>query len=492
LGSVPEETITAPAASGSEPAEDRSPPTPRARPRVPWPAVIVAVLVLLGAVAFVLVTRMRPAYDAWGWLVWGKQTLHGSLNTNGAPSWKPLTYLFTLPYALAGHTQVGLWMVTATASAFAGAVIAGRIAYRLTGPAPQARYAPIVAALFAGIGILGISIYWQLILIANSDPMVVTFCLAAIDAHLCRRPRLAFLALAVAALGRPEVWAFLGLYAIWCWRTVPPARLLVAAGLVFVPAFWFVVPGLTSKSWFISGDLALNSINVIHGNKITGVVGRFFGLYELPMLLAWLAGVVLAIFRRDRTLLTLAGAAVLWVVIEIALTYHGWSGVPRYLIEPAAVMVVLGAVAVGRVLAEAPAWPGALRWAGPAAVGILLLALIPSARNRERTTRAEIIVRRHAATEDDRLEAVIARDGGATRIKSCGQPVTTVGAQSLLAWEVGLSVGFVGYKPARSIQRGVPIVLFKPHHLGWQVRPVHSLPSDSAACAKLRADTAFG
>ena len=61
----------------------------------------------------VAVTGMRPDYDAFGWLVWGRQVLHWNLNTDGAPSWKPLTFLFTLPYALAGSTQVWLWTVTA-------------------------------------------------------------------------------------------------------------------------------------------------------------------------------------------------------------------------------------------------------------------------------------------------------------------------------------------------------------------------------------------
>ena len=50
---------------------------------------------------------MRPGFDAYGWLVWGRQTLHGNLNTDGAPSWKPLTFLFTLPYSLGGTRPCG-------------------------------------------------------------------------------------------------------------------------------------------------------------------------------------------------------------------------------------------------------------------------------------------------------------------------------------------------------------------------------------------------
>src|SRR5690242_2423410 len=99
--------------------------------------VLVAIAVIGAGVVFVELTDMRPEYDAYGWLVWGRQTLHWNLDTNGAPSWKPLTFLFTVPYALAGNTQPWLWMVTAVASAFAGPVFAARIAYRVGAPAPR-------------------------------------------------------------------------------------------------------------------------------------------------------------------------------------------------------------------------------------------------------------------------------------------------------------------------------------------------------------------
>ena len=83
-------------------------------------------------------------------------------------------------------------------------MFAARIAYRLTGPAPVGAWAPAVAAVLAGIGVLGIDGYFAQIVIANSEGLVVTLCLAAIDAHLCRRPRLAFAMLVLASLGGPR------------------------------------------------------------------------------------------------------------------------------------------------------------------------------------------------------------------------------------------------------------------------------------------------
>jgi hypothetical protein len=371
-------------------------------------------------------------------------------------------------------------------------VFAGRIAYKLTGTCPDRRYAPIIAALFAGLGVLGIAGYWHEILIANSDPMVVAICLAAIDFHLSGRYRVAFAMLLLASFGRPEAWPFAGVYAIWAWRAVPGMRLLALAGVTSIPLFWFGVSALTAKSWFRAGDLALDSINVIHGNKFIGVVRRVLGLYAAPMQLAAGFAIALAVLIRERVWLVLAGCAAAWIAVEIGFALHGWSAVTRYLFEPEAVFVVLAGAAVGRALAAGPSVSNLVRSAGLAAVVVLIGALVPTAILRARGAGSEILMRRQAAVQIERLEAVIKRVGGAARIRACGQPVTLVGWQSTLAWEVGLNVGNVGYKPGRAIDKGEPIVLFKPHELGWQVRPIHILAADRAACSALRTDTAFG
>lgn len=446
---------------------------------------------MIVGVLFVVLTRMKPAYDAYGWMVWGRQTLHWNLDTNGAPSWKPLTFMFTLPFALVMRAQTWLWSVTAVIGALGGALVGGRIAYRLTGPAPGRPYAPIVAALFAGLGVLGIAGYWHQILIGNSDPMVVAICLAAIDFHLAKRYRLAFGMVVLASWGRPEVWPFALGYAVWAWWAVPGMRLMAVAGIVSIPALWFGISALTAKSWLRPGDLAFNSVNAIHGNKFVGVSRRLLGLYSAPMQIAAGLAIAFAVVIRDRVWLVLTGLALVWIAIEIAFALHGWSAVTRYLFEPEAVFVVIAGAGVGRVLAAGPPTSVAARLAGVAIAAVLITSLIPTAVHRTRGAHSEIMMRRQAAVQIKRLDAVIRRIGGPSRIRACGQPVTTVGWQSTLAWEVGLNVGNVGYKPGRSIDRGDPIVLFKPHKLGWQVRPIHIDAANRAACASLRTDTAF-
>ena len=103
--------------------------------------VLTAAGLLLVSLGIVLYARTRPGYDPYGWLVWGKLTLHAALDTNGAPSWKPLPYLFAVPYAVVGHYALWLWMVTSVAISLSGVIFAWRIAFRLTYSRPERRYA---------------------------------------------------------------------------------------------------------------------------------------------------------------------------------------------------------------------------------------------------------------------------------------------------------------------------------------------------------------
>ena len=144
---------------------------------------------------------------------------------------------------------------------------------------------------------------------------------------------LAFLVLA--ALGRPETWPFTGLYFLWAWRSVPAMRKFLAVGLALIPVMWFGVPTITNARPFVSAELAELSVRRIEGNKFLGVFHRYTALTYLPIQLLALLSVVIAYFRRNRAVLVLAGAAVLWMLVEMAFVLHGWPGVPRYMIESA-------------------------------------------------------------------------------------------------------------------------------------------------------------
>ncbi|MDQ6820110.1 MAG: hypothetical protein M3076_07210 [Actinomycetota bacterium] len=442
-----------------------------------------ALAVLLVSTAIVLWARTRPGFDPYGWLVWGHQTLAGNLNTNAAPSWKPLPYVFTAPYALFGHYELWLWMITSVAVSLSGMVFAGRIAYRLTAETSQRRYAALAAGLFAAIAMLGINGYPHYILSAQSDPMIVALCLAAIDSHLSGRPRLAFALGVLGSLGRPEMWPFLGLYTIWCWRAVPSMRRFVAGGLLVMLVMWFGIPALTSRTPFVAASNALGSGRALHSNKALGTIGRFLALHEPAVELLALLAVVLAVLRRERVTLMLAGGVVVWVIVEIGFALHGWPGLGRYMFEAAGVTVVLAGVAVGRLLGDPP---GLTTLAGLAGVAIMVVAigsLVPAAASRARVERADLRVQRVRTTQINRLTGVVNQLGGPAALQACGEPLTRLEYQTILAWALHLNVASVGFKYAPAIARGRPIVLFTPvGRSGWEVQALHQV---KPACLRL-------
>jgi len=109
---------------------------------------------------------------------------------------------------------------------------AGRIMTRMTSDVDQFESlvssgllsALVAFVTFAGVAVMGIQTWPHLVLIANSDPLVVALLLAAIDAHLGGHRRWAFAALVFASLDRPESWAFSGCYGVWLLWTDRRAR----------------------------------------------------------------------------------------------------------------------------------------------------------------------------------------------------------------------------------------------------------------------------
>jgi hypothetical protein len=461
--------------------------------RAAWVAGGIAIVVL--AVMITPWAGTRPGYDPYGWLTWGWRTLHGGLNTNAAPSFKPLPYLFTVVYALAGRAaQLRLWMDTATAVALAGVAVAGHLAYRLSCPASRRageRWARALAAAIAITAVLGLhdetgETYLHYVLSAQSDPMVVTFVLAAIDCALSRRVRAAYLCAVLASLGRPEVWPFAATAAVWLWRERPGDRWVAVAGALVVVALWFGVPALSSRSWFVAGDNAYHFPGAPRGSAVSGMLHRFWLQTPWPLLAA--AGVltVVAAVRRERAVIAPASAAIAWIAIEIAFTLHGWPGLGRYLFEPSAVAAVLGAACAGRLLTGA-AWAGAA-WAGAGnrnqrtaarVAGVVLAAAIAAGMvaptiDQARAERRDIAAQ-HARTGQLRsLQRIVDELGGAARVRRCGESLTVVEYQSALAFTLGENVSAIGIDFAKALRHSNPLLLFTPSRTGpgWTVRRV--------------------
>jgi hypothetical protein len=503
---VAESTLEAPTIPASTTAAEALPREPAAwtlrayMAEHPWLSTAGGIVGL--SVILVVWARTRPSYDAYGWLVWGRQALHLSLDLGGAPSWKPLPFLFTVPYALAGHYQLWLWVITAVSIALAGPVFAGRIAFRLTAGSgvrhdlePIRRYAPYAAAIVAGTAVLGLEDYFHYILSAQSDPMLVTFVLAAIDMFLVGRYRWTLVLGVLAALGRPEVWPFLGPFMLWAWFKVPSIRWMLVGGVAVIAFMWFGIPTITNGRPDIAGQLAQASPRELRSNRFFGTIGRFHELQYLPAWIAAAFAVALALVRRHWVVLALAAGAVGWVIIEIAFAYHGWPALPRYMFEAAAVVAVLAGVGVGWLLLEAPRIGGGVpRLAGAVGAVVaaaLVVSLIPGAIDRARAERLDLRHERARTHEVALLQSVTNSLGGSRHILNCGQPVTDVGYVSTLAWLYHIDVGSVGglqqHVEAAELRNPTnPKVLFKPlARGGWNVEPWHTRPSQVARCAGL-------
>lgn len=466
---------------------------------------------MAASIALVVWAGTRPSFDAYGWLVWGHQTIAGSLDTNAAPSWKPLAYVFTVPYALFGHYQMWLWMITSVAVSLGGALAAGRIAYRLTvghranagasapgtrawsGSLRDRRWAGLVAGVFAAAALLEIQGWWHYMLSAQSDTMVVALFLGAVDRHLSGHPRAAFVLGSLAALGRPEVWPFLAAYSIWAWRAIPAMRWVIGAGIAAIVLLWFGVPALTSRSAFVSASNAFGSGRRLRSNQIFGTIQRFLALHEPSLEIAALVGVGWAALRRDRAVLVLAGGVVAWVAIEVAFALHGWPGLGRYMYGAAGLMVVIAAVLVGWLLAGSGSLVSgrlhsdrsalAFPWLGVVLVALLIASLVPAAVSRTRVESRDLHAQRIRTKEINRLASVVDELGGPSRLRACGEPLTSLEYQTVLAWTLKRNVSAVGFKYLKAIRRGNPAVFFTPLPAGgWHVHAQHQRV---AACSSL-------
>ncbi len=469
---------------GGPPAGDAAPWTLRGFGRShPWWTVGVAI----GVVSAVLVVwaRTRPGFDPYGWLVWGHQSLHLALDTNAAPSWKPLPYLFTLPYAVVGHYAVYLWLITAVAVSLSGSVFGGRIAYRLVAgddPDRRGRIAAWVAAVVAGVSVMLIANYAHVILSAQSDPMIVALCLGAIDMQLSRHYRWAFVFWWLASLGRPEAWPFLGLYAIWAWRAVPSMRRFLVGGIVLLLILWFGIPGITARSPFVAGTNAMGSGRAPHGNKVTATISRFAHLQPAALYVLALLSVAWAAWRRERAVLLMAGGIVLWVVVEIAFALHGWPAVPRYMFEAGGVLAVLAAIGVGWLIREPVRWSAVAGWAGAALACVACVVLVPTAVSRARSERKDLRQQRVRTVQINALRPALSAAGGAALVRACGEPLTRLEYQSIVAFALGVNVGHVGFKYGPAVHSSRPIVLITPAHGRWKIQALHQ---PHGACRRL-------
>jgi hypothetical protein len=491
---VSENTLEAPpiptSATSGEPRTDGGGSALRLLRRYRW--WVGAAALLLFSFGLLEWAKTRPGYDPFGWLVWGYQSIHFSLNLGGAPSWKPLPLLLTFPFAIFGvHDELWLWMVSSVAISLSGTIFAGRIAYRLIGVGEDGDRRPaLIGAVFAGASVLGISDYMHIVLSVQSDPMIVTLFVAAWDAYLSGKPRLAFALGILAGIGRPEVWSTTIPFTIWLWYKRPEFRKLLIAGWIFTLFMWFGIPTLTNGRPFIAYQLALRSPRAPKGNLVIASFHRFTGLTYLPVQLGALVAIVMAWRRKNWLVLLVAASAVIWVLTETALDLKGLPGQPRYIFEPAALEGSLAGIAIGWLLIEAKraTTRGLIRIGALVAVAAALIPMVPAAVARMRFEHKDLVHERGRTDVIDQLQALFNHVGGWKRIQYCGHPVNNTEYASMTAFFLRLDVGEVGYLPKRELhQKKYPIVLFIELPNGWEAHLYRQQGAQKTSCSSMNA-----
>ena len=405
--------------------------------------------------------------------MWGRDAGRLALDTSGGPSWKPLPVVITTPLALTGDPAPALWLVVARAGgllALAGAwVLAARLGGAVAGTA---------AAL-----VMALSPWWMFnTALGNSEGLLAAAALWAVIAHLAGRHRAALALGTAAALLRPEVWPFLGLYGLWLWRREPWERAAVVAAGVVVPVLWLGpdvlgIGGALSASRAARGEPSLGSA-ALEDVPGLAVLADAVALLTVPATLAAAAGTV----AGPRLARVLAAGAAAWIAIVAVMAQAGYAGNPRYLVA---------AMAFGCVLAgHGAAWAGATIVRRRARLPIVRAAsgaaIVPRVRRavaRGSAAAAAVLVVAVAAitvgdlreqasdvgARADRREALpdlVAASGGRDAIVGCAPVRTAPDVRPLVAWELDISMLGIDRPP----EPPVALVRWSPHG-GGPVEP---------------------
>jgi hypothetical protein len=367
------------------------------------------------------------AFDPWAWVVWGREVTRLELDTAGGPAWKPLPVLAGTVLAPAGGAAPALWLVLARAGGLLAGLGAAVLAGRLAGAAAA------VAAVLA----LELSSWWLFnTALGNSEGLLVAAALWAVIAHLEGRTRVALALALAAALLRPEAWPFLGLYALWLWRTGRESPGMLALALVPVPLLWFGPDVVGAGGALGASDAARGTASpqsaVYADVPALEVLVDFAELVTPPVLVAAVAGAALG----GRTARGLAAGALAWVALVAVMTQAGYAGNPRYNVAPAAIACVLaglGVVAVAR----------------RRAAGLVLAAALGAATLAFTAGDLSDQVDELGARADRReqLDVLVARAGGPADVRRCGPAYTNQPMKAMLAWRLDVALEHLADRP---------------------------------------------
>jgi hypothetical protein len=415
----------------------------------PWAAGLVLACFALALLS--LLTPSVPTTDPWGWIVWGREVAHLSLDTSqgGSPSWKPLPVLITTPLSVFGDSLPEAWLVVARATGLLGLAMVVVMAVRLV--AGRRKAVAITAGVVAGVALIVSPGWLRSVLHGYSEPLLLGLIAGAVLAHLNGRRTLPLVLLMLSGLGRPELWAVIGVYALWAWRTEALSLRRIVLILLPIPILWF------GGDFWGSGDPVHGSGQAASNALIRKVnVGDMLseiwagGMPAVPLL----ALLGLALRPRDRALQVLVGGCVGFVAYLCLLEFIGYPVSARFF-DPASGMLC-GLAGVGAAIALQEVLRRRHRVVGAVAVaGILLVAIaevpevpvtVSSAHDR-------------AVLQLELRDAVSAF--GARGLNRCGDPIL----RADLHWNEG-AVAFTIGEHLKEVRRVLPWKALDGRHRG--------------------------
>jgi hypothetical protein len=312
------------------------------------PAVALALLIVAVAVG-TFVYPTYPNYDSYYSLLWGRDVLHlhkPAFDVYRAPTEHPLSIAFSMVLALLGRGGDRVMVLFTMASL----VVLAMGMYRLG----RAAFTPLVGVV-AGALLVTRFDFPFLAARAYIDIPYLAFVIwaAALELERPRRGMPVLVLLFLASLMRPEAWLLAGLYVVWIglrapWRDRIRDAAIAAAG----PLIWVAVDTIVTGHPLFS---------LTHTNGLAEELGRdkglsqvpsatwnfLVGLDKLPVLLAAFAGLVLTIWLTPRRTLMPLLLLVVGLATFLMVGVAGLSIINRYLLVPALMIMIYGAVALG-------------------------------------------------------------------------------------------------------------------------------------------------
>lgn len=376
------------------------------------------------AAASVALARPAPSYDAWVWLLWGREIAGGTLSTVAGPSFKPLPVAATTALAPLGEAAPVVWVLVARAAAVLAVWLAYRLGRRLAGGS-------LPAGVLAGAAVALCGSYLGYAASGLSEGLLLALALGGAEAWRDGRPRAALACGVGCALLRVEAWPFLAVAGVAAWRRRRRDRPLVAAAAVAVPAAWLVPELIGSGRLLRSASRARIPNPGQPALADVPLLASLDAALALPLWPLWAGLAVLAaraVARSDgaaRRALAPAAAGLAWIGVVAAMAQAGFSGEPRYALPGAALVAVSGAVGLDvarRDLDRAAAVAGAPAVARAAVAAALAVVVVAAAAGRVAALGRVRATQAHQwALQADLAEAVEAA-GGRAAVLACGRP----------------------------------------------------------------------